>query len=51
MHADFKKVKEEVMYKKKEGFPDGLYMKTKHEEQWPEPCCKGLALWLIHHDF
>ncbi|GJM98668.1 hypothetical protein PR202_ga15697 [Eleusine coracana subsp. coracana] len=25
-HADFKKAKEKVMYKKKEGVPDGLYM-------------------------
>jgi 26S proteasome regulatory subunit T2 len=25
-HTDFKKAKEKVMYKKKEGVPDGLYM-------------------------
>jgi hypothetical protein len=25
-HADFKKAKEKVMYKKKEGVPEGLYM-------------------------
>jgi hypothetical protein len=25
-HADFKKAKEKVMYKKKEGVSDGLYM-------------------------
>jgi hypothetical protein len=25
-HADFKKAKEEVVYKKKEGVPAGLYM-------------------------
>lgn len=25
-HIDFKKAKEKVMYKKKEGVPEGLYM-------------------------
>lgn len=25
-HADFKKAKEKVMFKKKEGVPEGLYM-------------------------
>ena len=25
-HADFKKAKEKVLYKKKEGVPEGLYM-------------------------
>ena len=25
-HVDFKKAKEKVMYKKKEGVPEGLYM-------------------------
>ena len=25
-HADFKKAKEKIMYKKKEGVPEGLYM-------------------------
>ena len=25
-HTDFKKAKEKVMYKKKEGVPEGLYM-------------------------
>lgn len=25
-HADFKKAREKVMYKKKEGIPEGLYM-------------------------
>jgi 26S proteasome regulatory subunit T2 len=25
-HEDFKKAKEKVMYKKKEGVPDGFYM-------------------------
>jgi len=26
MHADLKKAKEKVMFKKKEGVPEGLYM-------------------------
>jgi len=25
-HADFKKAKEKVLYKKKEGVPEGMYM-------------------------
>lgn len=33
-HADFKKAKDKVLFKEKEGVPEGLYMQCKTIVSW-----------------